>query len=201
MGPEPDPQEQVARLTRRQPRRRPAWAARMRWPSTHAARDVDLDQRPSPSDSRRLPPRAASSSVRSSTASWSPPRIEKPSRSPSAPAVLPPPAEEALEEVAEVAAAELDAHVLECRCQYSNPLAEPGGAGDVLAGPPVRAEPVVALALLGVAQDLVGLRDLLEAILGARLLVDVRVVAGARGGGTPGGSRPALASRGTPSAS
>src|SRR5439155_1811134 len=41
---------------------------------------------------------------------------------------------------------------------------------------PVRTHGVVALALGGIAEDLVGLVDLLEAALRLRLLVDVRVV-------------------------
>src|SRR5438552_2575125 len=41
---------------------------------------------------------------------------------------------------------------------------------------PIGPDRVVPLALLGIAEDLVGLIDLLEALLGLRLLVDVRVV-------------------------
>src|SRR3989449_320716 len=41
---------------------------------------------------------------------------------------------------------------------------------------PFGTDRVVALALLGIGEDLVRLVDLLEALLGARVLVDVRVV-------------------------
>jgi hypothetical protein len=41
---------------------------------------------------------------------------------------------------------------------------------------PLRTDGVVALALLGIGEDLVGLVDLLEALLRLRFLVDVRVV-------------------------
>jgi hypothetical protein len=47
---------------------------------------------------------------------------------------------------------------------------------EFLPGLPVRAEPVVRAALLGILQDLVGLADFLEAGLGVGLLADVRVV-------------------------
>src|SRR4029078_11515608 len=46
----------------------------------------------------------------------------------------------------------------------------------VLTRLPVLAEAVVELALLGVAEHLIRLGDLLEAILRARVLVDVRMV-------------------------
>ena len=52
----------------------------------------------------------------------------------------------------------------------------PGSAGP-LVGRPVGAELVVGLALLRIGEDLVGLADLLEALLGGRVsLVDVRMV-------------------------
>src|SRR5690606_12629214 len=47
---------------------------------------------------------------------------------------------------------------------------------ELLTSLPIRAERVVRGPLLGVAQDLVGLADLLEALLGVRLLADVRVI-------------------------
>ena len=53
----------------------------------------------------------------------------------------------------------------------------PGSGTSALVGLPVRAELVVRLALLGVREDLVGLADLLEALLGAGVaLVDVGMV-------------------------
>src|SRR4051794_5711743 len=95
-----------------------------------------------------------------------------------------PAAEQAVEEVVDVALAELDADVVEVAAPAealepaaARPAAgaSPGALG-LLRGAPVRAEAVVLGALLGVAEDLVGLGDLLEAVLGARLLVDIRVV-------------------------
>src|SRR6185503_19888822 len=75
--------------------------------------------------------------------------------------------EEAAEEVVGVpAAAELELHAV--ATEALEPLEVPG-----------RRTAVVARALVRVAQHLVGLRDLLEAVLGVGLLVDVGVV-GAR---------------------
>src|SRR5581483_11979027 len=54
--------------------------------------------------------------------------------------------------------------------------AVPGAARSVLIAGPVRADLVVPAALLGIGEDLVGLVDLLEAPLGLRSSVDVRVV-------------------------
>ena len=82
---------------------------------------------------------------------------------------------EALEEVAEPGAvAELDANVAKPALLCEIPKAS--GAGDVLPRLPIGPQAVVALPLLGVAQHLVGLGVLLEAVLGTRVLVDVRVV-------------------------
>ena len=144
-------------------------------PVAYAARDVDLDRAPV---AQRQPPLA-------SPGGFLEPQIEhrlvvaaahrealeaRPSGWPARTA------EDALEEVAEVAAAELDAHIAK-PVSGVEPLTEAGGTRNVLSGPPVGAEAVVSLSLLGVAQHLVGLGDLLEAVLGAGLLVDVRVVA------------------------
>src|SRR5205823_8982784 len=51
-----------------------------------------------------------------------------------------------------------------------------GRRAEILAGAKARAERVVGRALFLVAQRLVGFRDLLELLLGVRLLGDVRVV-------------------------
>src|SRR3954465_12943682 len=97
-------------------------------------------------------------------------------RSPAAGAPAGPAAEQPLEEVAEVVAgevapAEVHAHVVE-----AFEAIEARRPRDILPRLPVGSEPVVALALLGVAKHLVGLGDLLEAVLGALILVDVGVV-------------------------
>ena len=78
--PEPDPQEQVAGRPAADARRRP-----VRPPGSAARRARRAGCRPRPSARRRATatacrPAAASSSARSSTASWSPPRIENPSK-------------------------------------------------------------------------------------------------------------------------
>src|SRR4029079_13823857 len=90
-------------------------------------------------------------------------------------------AEQPFDQIGEVAVAELDAHVIAVEAAATSATAaevllEARGAADVFAGLPVRSQPVVLLALLRVAEDLVGLGDLLEAVLGARVLVDVGVV-------------------------
>src|SRR5207245_8239055 len=55
--------------------------------------------------------------------------------------------------------------------------AGPGGTSAPLRElPPLRADRVVALSLLRIAEDLVGLVDLLDLLFRVRLLVDVRVV-------------------------
>src|SRR6185503_13708576 len=92
-----------------------------------------------------------------------------------------PPAEQLLEQIGEVAAADVpkvhaDVAVTPAAAAPADVLLEPRGAGHVVAGPPVAAQPVVLRSLVRIAQHLVGLRDLLEAILGRGVLVDVGMV-------------------------
>src|SRR4051794_24245324 len=151
-----------------------------------AARDVDLEV--APVAEREAPPPAARGLLER--------ELElgllvaaahrEPVEAAAAPAAAAPSAaaEQALEEVVDVAVAELDADVVEAAAPVEAlvPAAARRTAGGspgalrLLRGAPVLAEAVVLGALLGVAEDVVGLGDLLEAVLGARLLVDVRVV-------------------------
>src|SRR5581483_4547654 len=96
-------------------------------------------------------------------------------RTAAAPATTPPAAEEPAEEVAETAdVLEVDRLALEATGEAAVPAAEPAradAAGDHLANL------VVLLALLGIAEHLVGGRDLLETLLGDRVaLVGIGVV-------------------------
>src|SRR3954452_13177941 len=168
-----------------------------------AARDVDLEV--APVAEREAPPPAARGLLERELELGLPvaaahrEAVEAAAAAPAAPSAA---AEQALEEVVDVALAELDADVVEVAAPAealeptaarpaaaaAGPAAgaSPGTLG-LLRGAPVRAEAVVLGALLGVAEDLVGLGDLLEAVLGARLLVDIRVVlAGEPPGGTAG---------------
>ena len=143
----------------------------------HAARDLDLEVAPVAERQPPLAAAAASSSVSSSTASWSPPRIEKPVEA--RPAAAGPDARAAPNRPSKMSLKSPPPKSTRTSPKPSplpKPCSNPPRAGHVLARPPVRAEAVVARALLGVAQDLVGLGDLLEAVLGAGLLVDVRVI-------------------------
>jgi hypothetical protein len=80
-------------------------------------------------------------------------------------------------EVREVAAvAEAEPNLLEAAAVGAAEASESRCARAVVTRLPVGAEPVVAPPLLGVAQHVVGLGDLLEALLGSRLLVHVGVV-------------------------
>src|SRR3954452_22544675 len=150
-----------------------------------AARDVDLEV--APVAEREAPPPAARGLLERELELGLPvaaahrEAVEAAAAAPAAPSAA---AEQALEEVVDVALAELDADVVEVAAPAAalapaaaRPAAgaSPGALG-LLRGAPVRAEAVVLGALLGVAEDLVGLGDLLEAVLGARLLVDIRVV-------------------------
>jgi hypothetical protein len=78
--------------------------------------------------------------------------------------------EQRLEQVAEVAVAELDAHVAVVPPGRAAAEAAESSARRPLAGlSPRGPEAVVLVALVRIAQDVVGLRDVLEALLGARL--------------------------------
>src|SRR5262249_18442659 len=79
-------------------------------------------------------------------------------------------AEKAREEVGEAAASSPAAeHLLELLRRHLPELTLAGRRGELLPLLPVLAERVVPLALRGVAQDLVGLADLLELLLGLGL--------------------------------
>src|SRR5690606_18970194 len=80
--------------------------------------------------------------------------------------------EQRLEEVAEIARAGARA----CAAAEMEVLLPVGRRPELLAGAPILPERVVRGALLGIAQDLVGFAQLLEALFGVRLLADVRMV-------------------------
>src|SRR4051794_21825338 len=138
----------------------------------HAGRDPDLDL--AAAAERQAPPAAGRRLLERELelGATVPAALREPSAAGRAPAT----AEHALEEVAEDVVSEAAAEAGEAAAEAAAGALEPTRAGHVLAGSPVRAEPIVALALLRLAQHFVGLGDLLEAILRSRLLVHVRVV-------------------------
>ncbi len=124
---------------------------------------------PSSSDSRRRPPASASSSESSSSASRSRPR-RGPSRRRGAAA-----AEQSLEELGESPVAELDANAV-AEALLLEEVLEVARARGLFGVAPLRAETVVALALLGIREHLVGLAQLLEAVLRVPLAIEIGVV-------------------------